>query len=265
MKTCIVFGNCHIWPLRKYLTSSWAFNQIYKMIEVPPIQQCDRAKGFDEELLKNCDLFIYQKISDAFGVRLSTDYLLTKLPDRCMRISIGNAYFIPYYPALTTAADLRVPYGDKNVLGLLNQGYRKEQILAILSDENFYSSQDMKKILDDSIADLKRREADVDIPVVDFIELYFRDAQLFYTINHPTYHIMRYVAVRILERLGIPGVEIAHLIVHDLDDIIHPIYPSVIKHLNLSFIKAGDRRYRIGNSFYTFREFMAHYIDHVSR
>lgn len=139
MKKCIVFANCHGIPIRKYLASSATFRQFYELVEVPMIQVCNQATGIGDHLLSQCDLFIYMRTSDAFGPYLSTDYILTRLPDHCIRISIGNAFFMSYYPQFIP--DNKEPlfaYADQNVIRLLQAGVSKEMIIAILSDENLY-------------------------------------------------------------------------------------------------------------------------------
>lgn len=69
--------------------------------------------------------------------------------------------------------------------------------------------------------------------------------------------------MNILERLHISGQEIAH-IVHDTAflELIHPIYPSVIKHLGLSFVRPEDRVYTLGGDILTFPEYIARYVDY---
>lgn len=260
MKKCMVYGNCHIWPIRKYLMSSKSFSRSYQMIEVDPVHQCNMDKGLNEELIKNCDLFIYQKVGDAFGPYLSTDYLLGQLPDQCIRISFGNAYFKGYYPSFDT--DPKFPYGDVSVRKLLHEGKRKEEIISILSDEDFYSYEEVITTLEESFKELRSREKNIDIPVCDYIEKNYQSKHLFYTFNHPNYHIIRYLAKRMLEMLGISKREIAHIVYDkEFSNEIHPIYPSVVKHLKLSCINR-NHRFTLKNQFYlTFEEYIAAYID----
>jgi hypothetical protein len=262
MKYCIVYGNCHVWPIRKYLTSSTAFNQIYRMIEIPPVFHCNMETGIEQHYLNHCDLFIYQNVRNSLGEYLSTDYILSKLPDKCKRISIGNAYFAPYYPQLEKAAD-GFPYGDKNVIRLLQQGFNKQQVLSIISDDNFYSFDEIQSLLLDSINELRRREASIDIPIVDYIENTYKNFHIFCTINHPQYQLFQYLSMRILETLGLPSEELLNYIHDFFSDHIHPIYPSVIKHLGLTSIKPGDRCFSYFHQKLTFEEYIGKYIDSI--
>lgn len=138
-------------------------------------QLCNQATGIGDHLLSQCDLFIYMRTSDAFGPYLSTDYILTRLPDHCIRISIGNAYFMSYYPQFIP--DNKEPlfaYADQNVIRLLQAGASKEIIIAALSDENYYSAPFLQQYHHDFMLNLRTREAGIDIPLADFIEQNYR-------------------------------------------------------------------------------------------
>jgi len=47
----------------------------------------------------------------------------------------------------------------------------------------------------------------------------------------------------------------------DFIDLIHPIYPSVIKHLDLRFLQPGARIYSLGDEKFSFQEYIARYVD----
>lgn len=264
MKKCIVFANCHSFPIRRYLLSSRTFRYNYQVMEVPLIQNCNRETGIGDHLLRDCDLFIYMRTSDAFGPYLSSNYVLSKLPERCTRISIGNAYFKPYYPQFTYHNKENSLYGyeDQNVLRLLREGVSRERIISILSDEEFYSQEAMRVLYTDFMNDFRRREIGIDIPLADFIEQHYQKEHLFCTVCHPRYHIIRYLVMNILQKIGISPREIANVL-YDVDfiDLIHPIYPSVIKHLNLRFLQPGARIYVMGNEKLSFQEYIARYVD----
>jgi len=260
MSKCIVYGNCHVWPIRKYLMSSGAFNGRYEMVHVPPVHQCDPAAGLPDEILRECGLFIYQRVKDSFGPYLSTDYLLNRLPASCIRISFGNAYFPALYPQHAT--DPSFPYADKNIIRMLGEGWDMESMLAAVTDENFYTPKQVNSALQDSLAELRKRDAGLDIPLADFIERYYRDYPLFYTINHPTYHLVRHLAMHMLALLGLPAAEIADVVWdEDFRDHAHPIYPSVIKHLRLSFVRSGDA-FNLGNVPHTFEQYTKAFVLH---
>jgi len=263
MIKCIVYGNCHVWPIRKYLMSSGSFNERYEMIHVPPVHQCNQETGLPEEEIGECGLFIYQRVKDSFGPLLSTDYLLSRLPQSCVRISIGNPYFSAYYPQISNHPSF--PYGDLNVARMIGEGRSKEEIIATLSDENFYPYDEVASRLRYSLDELRARDEGLDIPIAEFIEHHYRDYPLFYTVNHPTHHLVCYLAMSMLARLGLPPEEIAHIVWDDdFRDHSHPIYPSVIKHLQLSFVHPGQT-YNLGNLPHSFEQYTEAFILHLVR
>lgn len=260
LRKCIVYGNCHVWPIRKYLTSSSAFNELYEMIHVPPVHQCDPDTGLPDEVIRDCGLFIYQRVKDSFGPYLSTDYILSRLPEACIRISFGNAYFHALYPQHAT--DPSFPYADGNIIRWIEEGWSMERMLAAVADENFYSQEQVMSVLQDSLEELRKRDTGLDLPIADFIEQYYRDYPLFYTINHPTHHLIRYLAMHMLALLGLPPEEIAGIVWdEDFRDHTHPIYPSVIKHLQLNFVRRGDS-FQLGNVPHTFEQYTEAFIVH---
>jgi hypothetical protein len=258
MKNCIVYGNCHIFEIRKYLMSSRDFSETYSMIDIPPVYLCDKETGLDEEskrALGSCDLFIYQKVSPAYSLYLSTDYLMQWLPESCKRISFANSYFTGYHPQF--APDRIDPYADRNIIRLIHEGKSNAEIAACLSDESFYSAQEVKANLDGTLNELTRRDREVDIPVADFIERHYKDEWLFYTVNHPAPSVIRHLAIAILAKLGMKAEQISGI---SLDSMftrqIHPIYPSVIQYLNLTFIDREDSRFTMNSGPLSFAEYI---------
>ncbi|WP_165351743.1 WcbI family polysaccharide biosynthesis putative acetyltransferase [Priestia megaterium] len=263
-KRCIVYGNCQTEPIRRYLMASSTFNRIYTMIYVPSIHRCNHRTGLEQQYLDalyDCDLFIYQKISPSYNYYLSSDYMLDRLPNKCTKMSFTNSYFSGYYPQHTNKK--LYPYADKNIIKLLNEGFNKEDIISILSDDNFYSFDEVKTNLDNTIQELKRRDRELDITLDDYIKQNYKDIQLFYTVNHPSYHIIKYLAMKILHELEISKTEISHIKINDVHfkNHIHPIYPSVIKHLKLNFIKPEDGPFVLNHIPLTFYDYLAKQID----
>ncbi|WEG10998.1 WcbI family polysaccharide biosynthesis putative acetyltransferase [Pullulanibacillus sp. KACC 23026] len=260
-KKCIVYGNCQIGPIRQYLMSSKSFRKLYKMIEVPPVHLCDRKTGLTEAQLNelnDCDLFIYQKVSDTYGPYLATDYLLEKLPDKCQTMTIPVSYFTGYHPQFAKGIQ---PYADKNIIHLLRQGKCDEDIISIVSDENFYTFEELQKNVQLSLNELKKRSNDLDVTLDDFIERYYKNVHLFFTVNHPNFPIIRYVSKKILAKLGLPADELTNVVHHtDFRRYILPIYPSVMKHLNLTFAKPEDKYSSLHNIPLNFHEHIAEHI-----
>ncbi|GGH81505.1 hypothetical protein JOD43_001128 [Pullulanibacillus pueri] len=265
-KKCLVYGNCQIDPIRQYLMSSKSFREAYTMIEVPPVHLCDPKTGLNESQLKeikDCDLFLYQKVSNTFGPYLSTDYILKQLPDKCTTITFPVSYFTGYHPQFAKGIK---PYVDKNVVELLKEGKSDSEILSIISDENFYSAKELKTNVQASLNELKRRSSELDVTLDNFIERHYQDVHLFFTLNHPNYHVIRYVAMKILSKIGLPAKEIGYIVHHtDFRRHILPIYPSVMKQLNLTFAKPEDKFTAYNNMPMNFSNYMKKHIEFLKK
>ncbi|WP_028544684.1 WcbI family polysaccharide biosynthesis putative acetyltransferase [Paenibacillus taiwanensis] len=263
MKSYILYCNCHAKPLRKFLETSLTFSRNYQMVDIPFIQDCPRT-GLAPELLHRCDLFIYMRTSDAFGPNLSTDYLLGQLPQHCMRISIGNSYFTPYYPQLTANnKEPQFAYPDQNIIRMLREGKSRQEIMKIVSDEDFYTEAELEGLYADFMYNFRIREIGLDIPIAPFIDSYYQQLHLFSTICHPRTDIIRAIAKNILQAIGIPPHEVAPYVNGgDFTDLISPIYPSVIKHLKLQFAIGDAPIYALDYTRLNFEQYMHRYITY---
>ncbi|XEC93409.1 WcbI family polysaccharide biosynthesis putative acetyltransferase [Paenibacillus tarimensis] len=262
-KNCIVYGTCQVTPIRNHLMSSPTFRSQYNILDIPFVHHIGKNTGLNESLLANCDLFIYQRVSETYSLILSTDYLIRKLPKHCIKISFSFCYFTGYFPQYVNDPNGFV-YGDINVARFLSEGRSNQEIISIISDENFYSYHQLTSILENTLYQLRIREVGLDIVVADYIESLFRENRLFYTYNHPTYHLTCYMAKRMLLRLGISPNEISE-IRHETyaSDHTHPIYPSVIRHLNLKFVRPGERSFIMNGYPVTFGEYIRYYLEYV--
>ncbi|WP_426454405.1 WcbI family polysaccharide biosynthesis putative acetyltransferase [Paenibacillus sp. S-38] len=262
-RKCIVYGNCQTTPLQNYLKSSPTFLSHFTIFEIPQVHHADRLRGLPNSYFTDCDLFIYQKVGTKFGEKLSTDYLLSLLPRKCIKISFTYCYFTGYFPQFVVDPD-GFTYGDINVARLLERGTSKQEIQAILADENYYSADFLNSNLANTLYELRRREAGVDIQVADYIEKMFRVERLFYTYNHPRYYLTWYVAQKVLQQLEISPLEIAPIVSESYaSDQTHPIYPSVLKHLNIQFQNPSDYQLFMNGYPVCFGEYMSYYIDYV--
>lgn len=279
MKKCIVFGNCQRNAIIRYLMQSKSFKENYAIINTPAVHMCSRD-GLSKEAVSACDLFIYQKVGEGYGKYLSTNHILSGLKDSCKKISIPNTFFKGYHPEFINNPVPRpnprygvhpggkFPYGDKNIIKLLNNGKSKKEIIKALSEEGFYSYAFLKKNLEDTLNELAAREEDLDVKVTDFIRNNYRDKYLFYTVNHPGDYVSRFVSMAILKMLSFPEIEISAATVNFFGGHLHvPIYPSVIKNLQLSFISRDhcySFYYCVDKRLITFEEYISEYIDYFT-
>lgn len=256
MKKCIIYGNCQRGLLERYLLKS-NFVKYYQIIPTVPVQ-CKNKQNLDAEILSSVDLIIYQNVSDTFGHEFSSQAILSQLKPSCEKILFPSMYFNAYWPQATKQPVVRrlrdlnttpgglFPHGDSNIIRLMQSGTSLEKIINIVSDEDFYSESDVMESINKSFYELNKREKEnnVDIAVSDYIYNNLKNRYLMHTINHPTCFVGVYVVRQILDILGIEHEDFESQYMtneHRLStltkyDFELPIYPSVIRWLNLSFV-----------------------------
>lgn len=278
MKKCVTYANCQKSTINAYLRKSSEFSSRFQIVDVPPVQVCDQEAGIDE-YLQDCDVFIYQNISDAYGDKLSTDNILKSLPLGCQTIAIPNAYFTGYFPQhissaiqkpnskCTTLPSGKFPYGDRNIDDLIKQQLPLNEIKKLLCSLDFYTLDFLILNIEKSLDELRRRELHCDLKISDFVADFYQNNYLFYTVNHPSHNISRCIAKRILDLLNLSSVDLDPIVIDPFKYSLQvPIYPSVIKSLGLSFA-SYDYEYsfysKIDNAFICFEDYIDAYYYHA--
>ncbi len=156
------------------------------------------------------------------------------------------------------------PFGDMFVDELIKKDYKEEEILEQIQDEDFIASEVIDQAAKQSLSELKRREREADVVISDYIESGYRARQLFYSPNHPVNAVLIEYARRIIRYIGLPDNIIREDIVYmeagclKGQDI--PVYPSVIKTLNL---REYDNCYYINR--YLESDFLVGFEDYIKK
>ncbi|MDJ0590674.1 MAG: WcbI family polysaccharide biosynthesis putative acetyltransferase [Pleurocapsa sp. MO_226.B13] len=275
-KVCIIYANCQNKLIAEYLNRSSHFNREYLIHRFPVHRLIEQKSTIPEELLKQADLFIYQPVKDIHGDR-SSQSILSKLSPDCQKISFPSLYFKGYFPQYCKNPANQIikpnypygiiPPGDTNIIALLAKGKSVAQITEILSDPNFYSQEFLLNNLDGTLQELARRESQLSIKVSSFIKENYQNYYLFHTQNHPTDIFGIYVVNQILKLLDLPRLT-DNLFINNptrgvLDSFQIPIYPSVIKHLNLNFVDYSSvyRHSSFSTNEMTFSRYISEYIE----
>lgn len=249
-KIALVYGNCQIPFLVRFLSRTTEFIREYTLLSVPPIHTLrdEKENGFDSGMLKMVQLFIYQNIKqdNKFSKKLASDTIINFIGINCKKVSIPNVFFKGYFPQLGPNpnnpcigskynAEGLFPYGDENIRSMLAAGMDASQILKHISAKDFYHQDDVKRKAELSIQELKEREQKCDVKISDFIEQHYKEHRLFYVPNHPTNFVIKELACRILSYLGYKNCTMNIKNIPENDNLEVPIYPSVARALDLKF------------------------------
>jgi hypothetical protein len=201
-----------------------------------------------ERELRETEVFIYQPL-DNHG-HCNSDYWISHLPERCIKVSFPYLYFLGYHPDYTvdplnikTIGEGRpfglFPYASSRLMELIRESQLSaEDILQASRGEEFLSSNFIAEQTLESLRILRQKERTTTIKIADFIEQHFCSVRLFHTVNHPANVIFEVLLSQMLKHLPMPssltpasataGREL-------LDSTTVPIFPCVAKHFSMSF------------------------------
>lgn len=273
MKKVIIYGNCQIEYIENYLKASVGFSKEYEIVLSKPIFAVSE-EDVSTEKLADCDVFIYQNVNGEFKHELKTENIKKLLKKECICINIPVAYFTGYFPQyahnpVNKSSEKYVwgkyPYGDSNIIEFMeaplsNKKEEREKFLKKVESRDFYNEEFLKTNIKNSLEELRKRECNCDFKIADLIEALYDKEYLFFTVNHPSFKIIRYMSVQILKILGIDTHDIEELVIEKLDHIMIPIYPSVASGLGLKFIDDGQA-YNYIDGKISFGYYMKDYIE----
>jgi tetratricopeptide (TPR) repeat protein len=274
-KKCIIFANCQSSLIAEYLSKSSHFSQEFVIQKYPVHLLMERKSIIPPQILKQAKLFIFQPVKNTHG-NLSSDFILQQLPDNCRCISFPSLYFGGYFPQYCKNPVNKkikpnypfgiIPHGDKNIISLLAEDKSVAEITKILSNPDFYSAEYLSTNLYNTLAELENRESQLSIKVSNFLRQHYQKYYLFHTQNHPTDIVGIYIVNQILKLLNFPDLgdplSFKSPTRGILDNFQIPLYPSVIKHLELTFAN-NTTFYRHGSfctNQMTFSRYIAEYI-----
>lgn len=245
----IFYGNCQMTALVKILRLKYEYN--IKTID------CHKTKWTIDKFtrfIKRAKLIImtYTKKNYRDKSYLSTEYILKNCNSKANVIVVPSIYFNGYYPDIK-----RIKNSDDKILiyptethhsNIFKYARNKKTINQLLNEvinnDNFYSTNYLESIVQNSLKELRKRETEIMdmmsirkyeyIIVSDYIETYFRNTLLFYTINHPTKKLIQYVAKEIHTKLKkANAIKIVYSnINNDIDPLTRPqciLYKSIQK------------------------------------
>lgn len=247
-KKFVVFANCQSRAVALTLMENKHFSDEYEWLVIPAVQNITfKCVESVLDAVHGADLFIYQPVASSGNrpAEISSDFLLGQLKPGCLSISFPSVYFDGYFPHLASLM------GINSVLNLAHDyvvayavalGFSDQQVVDFILSDDFYSARLSQDLLSKSVDSLKFREEQdkIDILLSEYISSNYQSTRLFNQFNHPKRPLIKFVADRVLEILGLehPYVDVEG--VSHLDTIYIPVYPSIYKSLSLEFDEVFD-------------------------
>lgn len=255
-KMVLINANCHVEPYAKYLLGSKRFCDKYYIYPLEAIHS-RKLVEIPEYLLKVCDVFIYQIISEKnpYSKQISTNYTLAKLREDCKRIAVPNfaggidRYEKFHFPQLDGQNLMHprinyelgiFPNRDLIIENCIQRGEGIEKIIELYMDENLISQQEIRDAFAKFLNALKSAEKKWSFKISDFLEQN-NNGRILATLGHPSKEVLRETGKRILRELDIN--ENVAFEYEFMDE--YPILKCVSKALGMreeEFIRKGENR-----------------------
>lgn len=255
---CIIYGNCHIGPIKASLKKNKEFSKLYGFYPFPEIWQISADNNGIEKYLtdafQKCRLFIHQGIrrENIYGEEYSSEHLLSKLSADCTKITIPNVHSLPtfMFPQTRGTHNGKV-YEGKGYFAFrddfIDQNYKilsvKEISESICKDADIFDGNLIRDEYQMFCYKISERQKEWDIKPYNFLEENMQDIQLFFDPNYPTTAFLEYVSNELLHRLGMN--ENKHELwerINQLDAYEMPTYYSVANALGLKWKKEELRK-----------------------
>ncbi|MFW7266353.1 WcbI family polysaccharide biosynthesis putative acetyltransferase [Gluconacetobacter sp. Hr-1-5] len=240
MPTIAVIGNCQAQAIEAII----AMHTDCKILRLPPVFEMSDAD-------KDRTLDVLGKVDVIFAQRVSADYNPPFLRAASLRSMFPNVLIWPNIYHAGYSPDIEYLYlgGIGKVVGPLDDYHMKTvrtaylrgasvaECLSCYSVENFTSI--FPNPIEASLAELRRREKDVDIKISDCIEEYGKGRKLFYTPNHPVNVLLFEMVRRMLYGIGL-NFDNPPSHPYTLSKINVPVYSAVRRHYGLDNLAEGS-------------------------
>lgn len=205
-KIVLFYGNCHTGAVKKYMITSKEFCARYIIYPIKEIQEVNNPAYFEMPVFKICDVFIHQSIwkKNRYGKEFASDNVIKKISKKSQIIAMPNVYHLPccLFPQYYEASELR--YNNQTYFfrdKIIDEELRKGKTPVEIAEKYFHVQFDYQSIqssYERFLETVKRREEEWDIKVSSFIERNIKECRMFYEMNHPTSHLIKYYASEIL-------------------------------------------------------------------
>jgi hypothetical protein len=197
-KTIIVcFGNCQAGQIAKYLETYLDQANYF----VRAYSNFDNKHTTEEiiQAISLADIIIYQPLSHHYNKDLSAENIKKIAKVNAKLISFPYIYNEGVYSLETDGEKI---IGTDTIIQLYEEGYSKNKIIQMRTDGKIDFK--LKEKFTKSLNIMRDKEKNLDIKIVDFIELNYKEHQLFLSHNHPTNIIFNEIFIQLMTILQIP-------------------------------------------------------------
>lgn len=237
MKSVVIFyTNCQGQGLIKLLADHPGFRD-HELVFLTAWQHVSPS----EEQIARCRVLIYQNSfgAPAFLEQLGSEVIKIRIP------LITCAFMWPFtFDRPNENVGWRFPYGDRQLIAKMREDISPETVAADYFLENLGRQINLNRLFDLELQKWGKYDLESDVQIGGFLKDNIFIQRLFLTPDHPTDVVMVELANQLLEKLGLPRIDIQDRdgAQHALSGTEVPVHPSIIRHFDLPYL-AADHRY----------------------
>lgn len=216
MVNILFYGNCQLEAVLK--TLNLPTNHKACLIEC---FSTDINKEEFTNIIKNCDIIITQPVEDNYRNTdyLSTSYVVNNSKNTCKILFFNNCHFDFYYFDLTykkwndSFFDKPNMYHYNKMIECYNNNLSANYYVnKFIHNTELKTSEELEMIAEKSLDELKKRYTNTMmyknenvcvIPIHHFIKNNYKNKLLFYSMNHPSKHLIQHICNQIVDTLQI--------------------------------------------------------------
>ena len=217
-KQVVINANCHGGILIKYLMNSGSFREQYGIYPMKEIHFNDA--GISEDVLKNTDLYIHQRIKNdnKYGYQYSDERCLRLLNKKARDFCIPNLWPLGgkgFFPTQIMEGNDEVRYDTELLFYrdlLIDEAYNSVNNPTLEHVCNYiqtyeYDCKEIKNNFNKALQKIKADEQHWDIKISDYIEANYKRIPMFIDVGHPSFELMQYMCIEICKNLGFNDIE----------------------------------------------------------
>lgn len=289
-KIAIMAGNCHLMTMYDCICEMSAFNKEYQAFSFPTHRwKCKWSSKYLSFLKNLCDVYVCSRHEEDDPKYFRQN----ELPENCKVVVVPSTIIRLYWPQLKAnrekakneflildkAYKRHAPFefGDPNINWMLKEGKNVEDVIATLTDEDFYTAEQVAEHMAMVERTLEYEEEGCDIGIASYICDNYKKRMLYRDMWHMEIELLWELVRRLMEHLGLDASEVSEKkddtsirayqgYVNHCTEI--PVYPSVAKHLGLEWCNK-DTLYEVtfynGTKKLTFEEYVRAYYSLCSK
>jgi len=258
------------------LNTNDEFTKRFEFVAFPPVHEIPEAMVPDlHRAVADAAVVIPQRVQEDYreGIGLGTE-TLASIAGSATVVRWPSVYWAGYFPDLFYLRDAEgqpvvdgpFDYHDRTILEAYAAGVDVLGVCRLLEDPQRPS--DAQAWAANATAELDIRGRDCDVKVTSFIASTFRYELLFFTMNHPSNHLLGFIAQQATELIGIPG-SIDHKRIPDeiLGPTFYPLHVNHVRALELEFgaeLMAGSAPFKIRGVTYEPAEAVRIFFDYYA-